>query len=134
MCEDLKTAVAQELGTVDIRLELIARFEDILSGTYGTGCLITVTGTGADFADPWEVFTQLEGMLVGLGWTPDENYRADGPTGTGGGFRRDSGLILVMVEWVPSPDADCPPDQPIGACELAPEQRLYTITLSAAMQ
>jgi hypothetical protein len=113
---------------------MAAPFDDYIGGTSGTGCLISVPGTGADFAGHSEVFAQLEGMLTTMGWTRDINYDGGGPTGTLGGFRRDSALILVLVGWEPSADANCPQDQPIFACDLAPEQKLYTITLSAAMQ
>ena len=134
ICQDIEVMVAGELGTTDIGLDLYAPFEDYLSGTSGEGCLILAAGTGADFANHIDVFNQLKTMLTTIGWTPDPAYDADGPTGTGGAFRRDAALMLVMVEWEPSPDANCPLDQPISACVLTPEQQIYTITLNIAMQ
>ena len=44
----------------------------------------------------------------------------------------DDGLCLLLVGWEPSEDADCPGDQPIGLCELLPEQKRYTIVLNCA--
>ena len=126
--------VAGELGVTDIGLDTNAPFTDYIGGTSGEGCLISVSGDGIDFANPYDVFTQLENMLVNMGWTRDMQYDAGGPTGMGGGFRRDAGLMLVMVGWEPSSDANCPQDQPISACSLTPEQQIYTITLSVAMQ
>ena len=123
-----------ELGVTDIGLDTNAPFEDYLRGTSGEGCLILVSGTGADFANHSDVFMQLRNMLVNIGWTPDPQYDADGPTGTLGGFRRDASLMLVTVGWEPSSDANCPQDQPISACPLTPEQQIYTIMLSVAMQ
>ncbi|MFC1879480.1 hypothetical protein ACFLZW_06160 [Chloroflexota bacterium] len=134
ICQDLEVLVAGELGTTNLWLETNAPFEDQREGTYGRGCLISVSGTGADFASPHDVFQQLKNLLVNMGWTPDPQYDADGPMGTSGGFRRDSGLMVVSVGWEPSPDANCPQDQPISACPLTPEQKIYTITLSAAMR
>jgi hypothetical protein len=134
ICTDLRDSVGSTLGAATVTLEMAAPFDDYIGGTSGTGCLISVPGTGADFAGHSEVFAQLEGMLTTMGWTRDINYDGGGPTGTLGGFRRDSALILVLVGWEPSADANCPQDQPIFACDLAPEQKLYTITLSAAMQ
>jgi len=43
-------------------------------------------------------------------------------------------LMLIDVEWLPSPDANCPTDQPISACDLKPEQKLYTIQIQTAMK
>ena len=134
ICQDIEVMVAGELGVTDIGLDLNAPFEDYPGGTSGEGCLILVGGTGADFTNHPEVFMQLKNMLVNMGWTPDIQYDGGGPTGTMGGFRRDAGLMLVMVGWEPSSDANCPQDQPISACSLTPEQQIYTITLSVAMQ
>jgi hypothetical protein len=43
-------------------------------------------------------------------------------------------LALISAQWAPSPDAKCPADQPISACNLTPEQKLYTITIQVAMK
>jgi len=134
ICQDIEVMVAGELGVTDIGLNTNAPFEDYLGGTSGEGCLITVGGTGVDFPNHPDVFAQLKDMLVKIGWTPDLQYDGGGPTGTMGGFRRDSALMLVVVGWEPALDANCPDDQPIMACELTPEQKIYTITLSIAMQ
>ena len=134
ICQDIEVMVAGELGVTDIGLDTNAPFEDYLGGTSGEGCLILVGGTGVDFTNHPDVFTQLKNMLVRIGWTPVPQYDGGGPTGTLGGFRRDAGLMLVMVGWEPSSDANCPQDQPISACSLTPEQQIYTIRLSIAMQ
>jgi len=134
ICQDIEVMVAGKLGVTDIGLDLNAPFEDYIGGTSGKGCLILAAGTGVDFANHSDVFTLLKNMLVNIGWTPDLQYDGGGPTGTLGGFRRDAGLMLVSVGWEPSPDANCPQDQPISACSLTPEQQIYTITLSIAMQ
>lgn len=134
ICQDIEVMVAGELGTTDIGLNSPVPFEDYLESTKGVGCLIQVGGTGVDFSNHGEVFMQLKNMLITMGWTPDPKYDGGGPTGTLGAFRRDMGLILVEVGWEPSEDADCPQDQPISACNLEPEQQIYTIKLSAAMK
>jgi len=134
ICHDIEVMVAGELGVTDIGLVTDAPFEDYLGGTSGKGCLIQVGGTGADFTNHPDVFMQLRSMLVNMGWTPDPQYDAGGPTGTFGGFRRDAGLMLVMVGWEPSADANCPQDEPIYPCSLTPEQQISTITLSIAIQ
>jgi hypothetical protein len=134
VCQDIEVMVAGTLGVTDIGLDTHAPFEDYLGGGSGEGCLILVGGTGADFKNHHDVFEQLKTMLVNIGWTPDMQYDGGGPTGTLGAFRRDAALMLVMVGWEPSADADCPKDQPIMACSLTPEQQIYTIKLSIAMQ
>jgi hypothetical protein len=84
------------------------------------------------FSDPNSVLrTLVEAMQ---GWTEDTQYQAGGPTGAATGLTRDMGLMMISVMWTPSPDANCPNDQPISACELKPEQKLYTVQIQAAMK
>ena len=90
------------------------------------------TGTGADFADPASVVDALKNAFTG--WTEEMQYAAGGPTGMGIGMTRDAALLLILAEWTPDPAANCPDDQPIAACELTPEQQLYTVTVQAAMK
>ena len=129
-CNDLASAMAQTLGVEAATAE--TPFQDYISRKTGASCQATATGTGLDFEDFWSVAENLKGMLEAQGWQEDTSYMADGPTGTGGGFRKDNGLCLLLVGWEPSEDANCPTDKPIGLCELSPEQQLYTITLNCA--
>jgi hypothetical protein len=138
LCANLEADVMATLGAGEATLDVNAPFMDYIEQTEGTGCLLTVTGKGADFAafeeGFYQIFTQLMEMLVGQGWVEDMMYAADGPTGTGRGFRRDNALLILVVGWTPSEDADCPDNQPIMMCELTPEQQIYEITLNVAEQ
>lgn len=126
----LQSAVESTLGisaTVSV-----AAFTDPIEGVSGSGREITVTGTGVDFESFSAVAATLRQILIDQGWTEDSQYQADGPTGTAFGVRQDNALALVSVSWEPSPDANCPKDEPISNCQLTPEQQLYTITLNLA--
>jgi hypothetical protein len=109
-----------------------APFTDYVSGEGGTGCLLTATGTGAQFTDPMTVIDKLKAAFVG--WEENMNYAAGGPTGAAIGMTRDQGLMLVSANWQPGPAVSCPADQPISACAVPPEQQMYTITVEAAMK
>ena len=129
-CTDLADAMSKTVG-VDVTTETAA-FDDYVKSEKGSGCQATATGTGADFESFPVVAAALKEMLAAKGWDEDMQYAADGPTGTGAGFHEESRLCLLRVGWAPSEDADCPSDQPISACKLAPEQQLYTIVLNCA--
>ena len=137
-CSDLADDMAQTLGVQVVTAE--ARFADPINRKVGSGCEITAVGTGLDFESFrtgsedlfWTLFEELKAMLTAQGWQEDTTYQLDGPTGTGTGFHKERGLCLLIVGWEPSEDADCPTDQPIYACELTPEQQIYTIVLNCA--
>jgi hypothetical protein len=134
LCVDLQAAISSEIGLEPGTMEESSEFYDVVTGTSGTSCLITITGTGADGLDSAGTFEQLSALMQSMGWTPDLEHSVAGPTGMGGGFVRDSALLILVVGWEPSDDANCPEDRPIGDCELSPEQKLFTIMASAAMQ
>lgn len=107
---------------------------DPSNGLGGTGCQSTITGSGADFESPTAVVGVLAGMLAEQGWTQDVMLLADGPTGTSQGFRKDGQICLAGANWSPAESANCPDDQPISACQLTPEQQLYTVTLNCGVE
>ncbi|HUW08207.1 MAG TPA: DUF333 domain-containing protein [Anaerolineae bacterium] len=129
-CSDLLAAMTQTLGAETASRE--AAFQDYVTGQLGTGCQMTAIGTGLDFESFTSVAGSLTGILESVGWVEDFQYRADGPTGTATALRLEDSLCLLQAGWAPSPDADCPTDAPISACDLAPEQQLYTIDLFCA--
>jgi hypothetical protein len=131
VCQTLQEIAAQAVPAT-FTLEADAPFTDTVSGATGRGCTLTAKGTGRDFASPGEVTAKLAGAFAG--WTEQPAYQADGPTGSATALTRDMGLLLISVNWTPAPEAKCPADQPISACDLTPEQKLYTLTLQAAQK
>ncbi len=127
-CNSLAKALEQALGVAVTTAE--APFEDYITGQTGTGCRITASGTGLDFKDLNMVLNAVRGTFEAQGWQGDIKYEATGPTGEAGAYRKGNALCLWEVRWKPSEDANCPPDQPISACKLSPEQKLYTIAVN----
>ena len=129
VCQQLQTMASQSLRAT-FTMNARTPFMDPLTGETGQGCTLSAQGTGREFENPSVVIRQLvKGML---GFTEQPAYQADGPTGSATALTRDWGLVLIQAEW--SPSVPCPPDQPISACALKPEQKRYTITLQAAMK
>lgn len=111
-----------------------APLDDPVHGASGTGCLATVTATGAQFASPLAVLEALGGLLAEQGWSEDPLLAAGGPTGIGAGYRKGEQISLAAAIWLPDESANCPNDQPISACALTPEQQLYTVTLNSGVE
>jgi hypothetical protein len=131
ICGTIKEIAVQAVQ-LDFTMEPNADFTDDRTGEKGKGCTLTAMATGAKFSDQVSVArTLVEAMQ---GWTEDPQYQADGPTGTSTALRRDMALMIISVGWTPSPEVECPKDQPISACELKPEQKLYTVQISTAMK
>ncbi len=130
VCETLKQIGAEALAT-DMGLEFTAPFMDVFGGEAGQGCRIATAGYGTQFSSPQNVVTTLAGSM-GLGWTEQVSYQADGPTGSAKGLTRDSALMLISASWEPDLGVECPADQPIENCELTEDQKFYTIEVTIA--
>ncbi len=130
ICQTLQRMATEALG-VTFTMEASAPFTDPITGEMGQGCNLTATGTGRDFSDPSQVTAKL---VSAFGFTEQPAYQANGPTGAATAATRDMALALISAEWTPAPEAKCPTDQPISACDLKPEQKLYTIQIQAAMK
>ncbi len=131
VCQTLQELASQSIALA-FSMEQNGYFADPLTGETGSGCILTAMATGIQFSDPSSVMSNLVNGFQG--WEEQINYQAGGPTGLATGMTRDMALLLIDVEWFPSPDANCPTDQPISACNLTPEQKLYTIQVSAAQK
>jgi len=129
-CNELADALEQALGIAMTRAE--APFEDYIGGQTGTGCQMSANGTGLDFESLTVIVDALGKVFEGRGWQADIEYEAAGPTGEAGAYRKDNALCLWEAGWKPSEDAQCPSDQPISACKLSPEQKLYTVVVRCA--
>lgn len=138
LCGPLKDEAQSGLG-VEVTVSESA-FYDPISQSGGLACTLEAHGTGANWANPQAVFDALASALIT--WAEKPEYAADGLTGSARGYINGAAgpgksldfLLLVSAVWEPSPDANCPADQPISACPLKPEQQLYTVTLKAAQR
>ena len=130
LCQQLQESAAQALG-VKFSANPAAPFADTLAGESGQGCKLTASGTGTDFKSLQATSTALVNS-VALGWDPLKDYQADSPTGTDSGFVRDMGLMLISIHWEPAAGVSCPADQPISACNLTPDQQVYTVEIDIA--
>ena len=127
-CSELADLVAGILG-VDVTITE-EYFEDYRYDRSGTGCQVSVEGTGVDFPNP--VQSILAEALELRSWQEDIYYSADGPGSSLIAFRQPGNLCFLHETSGPSDEVDCPPDQPISACEYTQEQKVVTITLNCA--
>jgi hypothetical protein len=131
VCQILQDAATQSLG-LTFTIEDGMPFIDYVTSETGWSCTLISETNGAYIADPNDALARLVDGFVG--WEEQAAYAAGGPTGAATGMTRDSGLLLISVNWEPSADISCPADQPISDCPIPPEKKLYTIKIEAAMK
>lgn len=132
VCTELRDALVQQLS-LDVTLREVP-VQDTLTGVSSPGCQLSANGSAAELGAFLDVAGKLRTLLTEAGWSEDQRYLADGPTGTATAYSKNNVLTRTLVEWQPSPQASCPADQPISACQLTPEQQLLRITLDLTQQ
>ena len=133
VCNGQAQAMSHALGDL-VPTQWDEPLQDPIRNMDGMGCQATITGTGVQFQSPGDVVQTLGSMLEEQGWTEDAMLAADGPTGTSRGYRKGDQICLAAAMWQPDDSANCPQDQPISACEVMPEQQLYTVTLNCGVE
>ena len=131
VCQMLQEMANQALS-VSFSMQANTPFEDFITGETGLGCTLTFKGSAVNLPEQLDISTNLRNGFPGFSELPA--YLASGPSGEAFALTRDSAVLLISAGWQPDPAANCPADQPISACDLKPEQKLYTITIQAAMK
>ncbi len=131
VCQILEEAATQSLG-LTFTIEDGMPFIDYVTSETGWSCTLISETNGTFISDPNDALAKLVAGFVG--WEEQIAYAAGGPTGAATAMTRDSGLMLISVNWEPSADISCPADQPISECPMAPEKKLYTVKIEAAQK
>ncbi len=131
VCQILSDMASQATG-VSFFMEPSAYFEDYVTTETGQSCKLSFVGNGTQLPNAQAIIPALRSAFPGFEALPA--YEAGGPTGESFALKRDSAVVLVSAVWQPAPGANCPADQPISACDLQPGQKLYTISIQAAMK
>jgi hypothetical protein len=127
---DCKQVRSQARNALGVTFSMSEAGFNAATGERGIACVLAANGTGTNFSSVDAAMSALLGAFGG--WSSDSNLAADGATGASRGLRRGNDLMLVTVQWQPAASAQCPADQPISACNLTPEQQLYTVVIQAA--
>lgn len=130
VCESIQMQLEAALG---LTLELSqAPFYDGPNDLGGEGCHLEFIGAGQPFVDSQEVFTRIANALPG--WAEDPAYQGSGSTGVATALTQDNMLMQVSILWDLAEGAECPLDEPITMCDLAPEEKQYVIYLDIAQR
>jgi hypothetical protein len=101
-------------------------FSDINTGDDGRSCHIAGTAADKTFANPDEVMEKI-GKVFG-DWHEDPDRADSGPDGADDGYTSGNRIAVLGASWEPSPGITCSDKEPLSACKILPQQRLWTVT------
>lgn len=102
-------------------------FTDLTDRSEGRSCHISASASGQTFTAPADLMTKIAALFPG--WQDDPARADTGPAGAEKGFVSGSRIATVDVSWEPGPGASCSDKEPLSACNIQPQQKLWTVTV-----
>jgi hypothetical protein len=107
-------------------------FTDLTDGSDGRACHIQGSASDQSYAAPGDLVAKLAAALPG--WRGDPSRDADGPGGAEKGYVNGNRIATVQVSWEPGPGATCSDKEPLSACKIAPQQKLWTAIIDIVVK
>jgi hypothetical protein len=105
-------------------------FSDVVARAEGRSCHITGSASNLSMGSAAELMTKLGGVFSD--WREDSSYAADGPDGSEKGYTNGTRIATVQVSWEPGPGVACSETQPLSACKITPQQKLWNVVIDVA--
>lgn len=99
-------------------------FSDINDSTDGRSCHITGSASGKSFANPDDAMAAMAKVFGD--WREDPERADSGPDGADDGYTKGNRLAVLEISWEPGPGVTCSDKEPLSACKITPQQRLWT--------
>jgi hypothetical protein len=132
-CSALSAAVSASAG---VQGEIIpsAAFNDYVNSKNGTGCEVSLVGTGQTFQSFTDLSRPVEDTLTSMGWQQDMRYGAAGAGSIAMAYSKGKNLCLMTAKSKPSDSSLCSGNEPFAVCweRLTPEQKMFSVTLNCA--
>jgi len=102
-------------------------FTDLSDGAEGRSCHITGSASDQAFATAGELVTKIAAVFGE--WRDDPNRAADGPDGAERGYVNGPRIATIDASWEPGPGVICSDKQPLSACHILPQQKLWNVVV-----
>ena len=99
-------------------------FTDLTDGSEGRACHIQGNASDQTYDAPGELVAKLARAFPD--WRADPNRDADGPGGSEKGLVNGNRIATIEVSWEPGPGVSCSDKEPLSACKILPQQKLWT--------
>jgi hypothetical protein len=99
-------------------------FTDLTDGSDGRSCHIQGSAADQSVAGPIELIGKLAKVFGD--WRDDPARSENAPGGAEKGLVNGNRLATLQVSWEPGPGVSCSDKQPLSACKILPQQKLWT--------
>ena len=107
-------------------------FTDITSGVDGRSCHISGSASNLAIADPAELMAKAAQPFAD--WKSEAARDDNGPNGSEKGYVSGNRIATIQVNWEPGPGVSCSDKQPLSACKITPQQKMWTVVIDVVEQ
>jgi hypothetical protein len=99
-------------------------FTDLTDGSAGRSCHIQGSASDQTYAAPADLVAKIAKVFGD--WKDVPARAAEGPGGEERGLVSGNRIATIEVSWEPGPGASCSDKEPLSACKILPQQKLWT--------
>jgi len=107
-------------------------FTDLTDGSDGRSCHISGNAADQTYAGPAELIAKI--ATVFGDWRADPARDAAGADGAEKGLVNGNRIATIQVSWEPGPGVTCSDKQPLSACNVLPQQKLWSAIIDIVVK
>ena len=105
---------------------------DLADGSDGRSCHISGSAADQTYADPAALMAKIAKVFAE--WKNDPARAAGGPDGAEAGLTNGDRLATIQVSWEPGPGISCSDKEPLSACHMLPQQKLWNVVVDIVVK
>jgi hypothetical protein len=107
-------------------------FTDLTDGSEGRACHISGSASDQTYAAPDDLVAKIAKLFGD--WKDDPARAAGGPGGAEKGLVSGNRIATIEVNWEPGPGVACSDKQPLSACKILPQQKLWSVIVDIVVK
>jgi hypothetical protein len=107
-------------------------FTDLSDNSDGRSCHISGNASGQAFASANELVAKVAKVFAD--WREDPARSDDGPDGAEKGLVNGNRIATIEVNWEPGPGVTCSDKEPLSACKILPQQKLWNLIVDIVVK
>jgi len=107
-------------------------FTDLTDGSDGRSCHIAGSAADQTYGSANDLIAKI--ATVFGGWRADPARDAAGADGAEKGLVNGNRIATIEVSWEPGPGVTCSDKQPLSACNILPQQKLWTAMIDIVVK
>jgi hypothetical protein len=107
-------------------------FTDLTDGSDGRSCHISGSASDQAFAAPGDLMAKIAKVFGD--WKDEPTRDAEGADGAEKGLVSGNRIATIQVSWEPGPGVVCSDKQPLSACKILPQQKLWSAVVDIVVK